>query len=821
MTPVWYRFRAELRTRWRAWLSLTLLIGVAAGAVIALAAGATRTDSAYTRFLRNQLAYDAAVYLPPEGAAPGLARFEPDAIAALPEVDEAVTGRAFAAGQGVALADGDGLVGTEINRFKILEGRAADQDRVDEVVIGFDFARDHDLDVGDRLRLANPAAATAPDEPDNPVGQAFVDTTRWVLEALPDGHANIVGIEASPGEFPPKLSGEETPNVPAVHLTAAFYRHMEAGPDTSLIDQYVVLVRLEHGSADLEAFRGGIERLSEGSPFQLILQRDQAANVQRSFHLQAVALRLLAALAAIVSALILGQLLVRNAHLEAVELSTLDALGMTHPQRFGLAMLRTGAIAVGAALVAGALAIAVSPLLPRGLARIAEPDPGVAADVGALTVGEGLTVLLAVGLAAWPAWRASRLTVTPARIGLPAARRRPRLASAIAGTGLSPPPTAGIRMALDSGAGRDAVPVRSTVICLTLAALALVAALTFGASLTHLLDSPRLYGVAYDLQFTVFDEEGDFERDTPALLRAEGIEDIGFGYTGLPLGAGRSRFDALALDAISGDIRPPLLEGRQPDASDEIALGTRTMEELGVELGDELEVGSQGGPSVPMGVVGRTVIPPVTDSGRLGEGAVVTVGGAQRLIPELPELDPGSFYVQLPPGVGQDEILAHVADGLGVDPDTVDGSAGSSTPADIVNFGQVESMPLALAAMLGVLGVGTLAHLLATAVRRRRRELALLKTLGFTRGDVRVAVAWQATTVVALALLIGLPLGIAAGRTVWILFADDLGVVPEPWFPVLAVALMVALAVLVANLVAAVPAWVAARTRPATVLRSE
>jgi hypothetical protein len=84
-----------------------------------------------------------------------------------------------------------------------------------------------------------------------------------------------------------------------------------------------------------------------------------------------------------------------------------------------------------------------------------------------------------------------------------------------------------------------------------------------------------------------------------------------------------------------------------------------------------------------------------------------------------------------------------------------------------------------------------------------------------------VAVAWQATTVVALALLIGLPLGIAVGRTVWVLFADDLGVVAEPWFPVLAVALMVPLTVLIANLVAAVPAWVAARTRPGVVLRSE
>src|SRR5688572_18647505 len=61
MTAVSYRFRAELRTRWRAWLALALLVGLAGGAVLALAAGARRTDTAYSRFLSAQNAYDALV----------------------------------------------------------------------------------------------------------------------------------------------------------------------------------------------------------------------------------------------------------------------------------------------------------------------------------------------------------------------------------------------------------------------------------------------------------------------------------------------------------------------------------------------------------------------------------------------------------------------------------------------------------------------------------------------------------------------------------------------------------------------------------------
>src|SRR5688500_10379961 len=95
MTAVWYRFRAELRTRWRAWFGLALLIGLAAGAVMALAAGGRRTDSAYSRFLRAQRAYDVAVLLTPADAAPGLARFDPADIARLPHVVDVGIGRMF------------------------------------------------------------------------------------------------------------------------------------------------------------------------------------------------------------------------------------------------------------------------------------------------------------------------------------------------------------------------------------------------------------------------------------------------------------------------------------------------------------------------------------------------------------------------------------------------------------------------------------------------------------------------------------------------------------------------------------------------------
>ena len=106
-------------------------------------------------------------------------------------------------------------------------------------------------------------------------------------------------------------------------------------------------------------------------------------------------------------------------------------------------------------------------------------------------------------------------------------------------------------------------------------------------------------------------------------------------------------------------------------------------------------------------------------------------------------------------------------------------------------------------------------------VDARRRELAVFKTLGFVRRQVRSTVACQATTTVAVALVVGVPLGIIAGRWVWTRFADDLGIVAVPVVPVLPVVLTALLALVAANLIAAAPAAIAARTRPALVLRAE
>jgi ABC-type lipoprotein release transport system permease subunit len=93
--------------------------------------------------------------------------------------------------------------------------------------------------------------------------------------------------------------------------------------------------------------------------------------------------------------------------------------------------------------------------------------------------------------------------------------------------------------------------------------------------------------------------------------------------------------------------------------------------------------------------------------------------------------------------------------------------------------------------------------------------------MGFVRRQVASAVAWQATTVALVGLVVGVPLGVAAGRWTWGLVASQLGVRDQPVVPVLVVAVVVAGSLVAANAVASVPGLVAARTRPAEILRAE
>ena len=142
-------------------------------------------------------------------------------------------------------------------------------------------------------------------------------------------------------------------------------------------------------------------------------------------------------------------------------------------------------------------------------------------------------------------------------------------------------------------------------------------------------------------------------------------------------------------------------------------------------------------------------------------------------------------------------------------------------PTALVNFGESVNFPLLFGAALSLFGIATMAHLLLVSVARRRAEVGLLKVLGFVRRQVVAVVCWQAVTATLVGIVIGAPLGVAAGRLIWHLFATDFGVVPVSVVHLVPLAVLAALVLVAAIVLACVPALVAARSRPARLLRAE
>ena len=144
----------------------------------------------------------------------------------------------------------------------------------------------------------------------------------------------------------------------------------------------------------------------------------------------------------------------------------------------------------------------------------------------------------------------------------------------------------------------------------------------------------------------------------------------------------------------------------------------------------------------------------------------------------------------------------------------------ANTPTSLINFGEAVNFPLIFGAMLAVVGAATLAHLLVVSVSRRRREIGLLKVLGFVNRQVALAVTWQATTLALIGIIIGVPLGVVAGQAIWKAFANNLGAVPVAVVPIWLIGGLAAGVIVVANLLAVGPALVATRSKPARLLRA-
>ena len=626
-------------------------------------------------------------------------------------------------------------------------------------------------------------------------------------------HLRVTGIGVSPEEVVLDEGFEQR----AIIATPAFHRRYPQ----SAAGFFGVSARLRRGSADLAAFKRAVQALPHQGAIEFQTTAATSAKVDRATAPSVGALTVFAVVLALTALLVVGQAIARQSYLDSVDHPVLRTLGFRRRQLVGVALVRATLVAGIAAFISVAGAIVLSPLSPVGPARTAEPNPGLSIDAAVVLAGGAAVVLVVLMLSGEAAWWYSR-----SRRSATEANPRPsRISAWLRSAGSPVVASTGVRMALEPGRGRTAVPVRTTVLGAALAIASVGAAVTFAASLDHLVSTPRLYGWTWS---ATVDTSGSDVQDVASLARQveSDIRDsrlvAGFSTSVI------SRIDvdgvtvtALGVHDERGRVGPTIVSGRAPRQANEIALGGKTLDRVGVSVGDVVRVRPDaGGAPVALHVVGRVVLPglgtyPGSDKTALGDGALLTRASLRRLGPDF---GAGPLLVRLHPDATTAQLTTAIVPRDRSADITV---AGLERPSDIVSYSRVRSTPLVLAGVLALLAIATVAHALVTAVRRRRRDLALLKTLGFTRRQISASVAWQATTFGVVALLIGIPAGIIVGRWAWITLADNLGTVAEPIVPVLALVVGVPLVVAIANLVAFVPGRIAAALRPATVLRSE
>lgn len=819
MGAVGVRLRAELRTTWRSWLSLALLIGMFSGVVIGVAAGARRTATAFPRLAEANQSSDAliaAFNTGLDGYYEQLAK-RPDVeelalIAGMPVFPTSPDGEPVFI-NGNVVAPIDGRFGYHVNRPQVLRGRLPAPDRDDEILVNEVAAQRLGLQVGKPMSLV----AHEPD-PDNPDGE----------EKFTPFNARVTGIGRFVEEIVPttKFDSEET-----LLMSQAAYERWGEGRRLHWDGAFV---RLRDPNR-IAAFRAAAEQLAAADPEQTGGEAIFADHVERNDLVdraivpQALALALFAAFAGLAGWFVLGQGLTRQVVDQGSDAPVLRALGLTRNQVFGLTMARATVTVAAAAAIAVVVAVAMSPLFPIGAARRAELHEGVAVNLTVLAIGVLAMAVLFLGRAAIPAWRLSRRPAA-LRVAEDTQASRPSLANRLAAGGLTPSGVAGVRMALEPGRGRTSVPVRTTLVGAVAGLAAVAATVTFGANLDRLTTTPHLYGRAWDATFDGSFGPMPLNKVQPVLDRDPAIEAWSGGYYA------EVTIDGKAVTAIgtSGSVGPPIVEGRAPRRDDEVVLGTRTLQVAGRDIGDRVAMVFAGEPKT-MTVVGRAVFPAM---GRgsfpqtgVGEGALVTAAAATPPVdPELEaEIGDSKFFnfflIDLRDDASPDQVSGLRRQLLTLCPDGQDckvvSDAAQERPAQIATLDRIRWTPVVLAGLLAVLAVATVGHTLVTSIRRRRRDLALLKTIGFVRGQVSATVAWQATTIAVIAVVVGLPLGLALGRVLWRALAQQMGIAPDVVTPGLALLLAAPATLLLVNVIALVPGWLAGRVTPAVALRAE
>ncbi len=499
--------------------------------------------------------------------------------------------------------------------------------------------------------------------------------------------------------------------------------------------------------------------------------------VRRTTRPTVTALFAFGGVAAISTLTIIGLLVARTLRRQAAAQRDLLAIGATRAQRSRwTAAPLACAVAVG---VCGALAVALllSPIGPLGSVRDVDPSPGFGLPL-AIAVPTALALFVAafVVIAVLADRSARRAGVADQH-----SHAATWLGQSLA-LGSNPSATTGITAATGrTRAGADVAVLLGCVVAIVAGTTVLV----FGSNLSTLVSHPQSYGWPWDVSVITGGGFGYADTDAVAAsLEQPGVHDdvaeVSYFAFDPSSYLGERTAPVVFGFGNAADTSLPILSGRAPQRVGEGVIGSDTAAQLRIRIGDQLTASSTFGEQ-PFRVVGIAVMPSagqfVADRTGLGIGAFI-------LVDDAPSGLTAMVGIRLHRGVDANAFVARLGDIT-----SWDGQGAPIVhttpvrPPEIINVSDLRSAPMILGGMLIVGLAAGLSLAVATSVRDRRRELAILRALGFSDRDLHRSVHWQAITVIAVGTFIGVPLGVIVGRFAWRRFAELLGVVPTGSVP--------------------------------------
>lgn len=805
----------ELRRRWRSVVVITLLVGVFGTVVFAAAAGARRTSSSLQRF--NDSTHSSDVEIDTSEFTPAqLADFRRKVNARAPILRGTGILNVYAMSAPInpnltLAVPMDDKFGTEIDGSRVLEGRHVDPRAPDEITTGEGLAQVLHLGVGGTIDLETLTPEQLQitfqgNDPGTPAG--------------PPVHLRVVGIERRPLDL-----GDLAASFGVVLISPGF-NHAYG----DRIGRYIQVMRADvddperNGKFVRETARSIWGKADYYDETDLSVQNQGSKD---AMNVLSAALWIFAGVVAIATMVVLGIALLREFSSSRDEQSALRSIGMTRAQRVLSASVRAGLIALGGAVLAVVGAILASPLLPSGLARRADPDVGIHADWRVLGLGALVIVVFVLAIATIGALRAASLhsSIDSKRL-----RRQPVVDMACE-AGVRPTITSGLRMALQPTRGELALPRWSTFLSVAFSVAGITAVLVFSASLAHLVDTPRLYGAPYDFKGPDGTRPDKCAGSDGGVSRDPEVTDVAAVCFGRALIEDRLS-NGWAFLPIRGSINPAIVEGRAPTSPNEVALGKETLHSAHKNIGESVMIGEK---KSSFTIVGRAAFPRLiaADIQPLADGAMFTPDGFVRAGVDIGASENTDFTRYIVGRFKRGADHAAVLERLGKlkrfhrfgDPSIEfardAGVVTPQPPPEVDRLRHIGWFAPALAVLLSFLAFIAVAHALFTSVRRRRRDLAMLKTLGFYPNQVRSSIVWQGTTFAVIGLVIGVPMGVLIGKFAWRLVAEGVGISTVATIPPIALAVLIPVAIVLVDVIALIRANAPARARPAVALQAE